>query len=75
MQVEDVQASGTDTQRGATRSEIILGAAEKGFRGGPYRRVYTEYRTVAEEQLHKDEIPPGANQHVRRYFDLIRPRQ
>ena len=71
----DVQAAGIDTGQGASRSEVILGAAERGFKGGAYKKVYTEYRTSAEEQLHKDQIPPGANDHVRRYFDLIRPRE
>jgi hypothetical protein len=71
----DVQAVGADTGQGASRSEVILGASEKGFRGGAYKKVYGEYRTSAEEQIHKDNIPPGANDHVRRYFDLIRPRE
>jgi hypothetical protein len=70
----DVQAQGADTGQGASRSEVILGASEKGFRGGSYKKVYGEYRTSAEEQIHQDKIPPGANDHVRRYFDLIRPR-
>jgi hypothetical protein len=74
MGTEDVQAAGLDTGQGASRSEVIQGAAQKGFRGGGYKKVYTEYRTSAEEQLHKDEVPPGMNDHVRRYFDLIRPR-
>jgi hypothetical protein len=71
----DVQAAGIDTGQGASRSEVILGAAERGFKGGGYKKVYTEYRTSAEEQMHRDQIPPGANDHVRRYFDLIRPRE
>jgi hypothetical protein len=71
----DVQAAGIDTGQGASRSEVILGASERGFKGGGYKKVYTEYRTSAEEQMHRDQIPPGANDHVRRYFDLIRPRE
>jgi hypothetical protein len=71
----DVQAAGADTGQGSSRSEVILGASEKGFRGGAYKKVYGEYRTTAEEQIHQDKIPPGANDHVRRYFDLIRPRE
>ena len=71
----DVHEQGADTGQGASRSEVILGASEKGFRGGAYKKVYGEYRTSAEEQIHQDKIPPGANDHVRRYFDLIRPRE
>ena len=40
-----------------------------------YKKVYTEYRTSAEQQVHQDKIPPGTNDHIRRYFDLIRPRE
>jgi hypothetical protein len=75
MGTVDVQAQGLDTGKGASRSEVILGAAEKGFKGSAYKRVYSEYRTSAEEQLHQDKVPPGANEHIRRYFDLIRPRE
>jgi hypothetical protein len=75
MGTMDVQAVAADTGQGASRSEVILGASEKGFRGGAYKKVYSEYRTSAEEQIHQDKIPPGANDHVRRYFDLIRPRE
>ena len=75
MGTMDVQAVGNDTGQGASRSETILGAAEKGFKGGAYKKVYTEYRTSAEDQIHQDKIPPGTNDHIRRYFDLIRPRE
>jgi hypothetical protein len=75
METLSVQAAGLDTGQGASRSEVILGAADRGFKGGGYKKVYTEYRTSAEEQMHRDQIPPGAGDHVRRYFDLIRPRE
>ena len=75
MATIDVQAAGLDTGQGASRSEVIYGAAEKGFKGGAYKRVYGEYRTSAETHMHKDQIPPGTNDHIRRYFDLIRPRE
>ena len=39
-----------------------------------YKKVYAEYKTVAEEALKQDEIPAGYRFYVRRYFDLIRPR-
>jgi hypothetical protein len=71
----DVEATGEDTGQGATRSQAIVGAGQRGFRGAAYRRVYGEYRTTAEQHIHKDRIPPGANERVRRYFDLIRPRE
>jgi hypothetical protein len=74
MGTQDVQAQGLDTQQGPSNSEVILSAAEKGFKGGPYKKVYTDYRTQAEQQIGKDEIPDGYRFYVRRYFQLIRPR-
>jgi len=71
----EVHAAANDTGQGPSRSQAILGAAEKGFKGGAYKKVYTEYRTSAEQQVHQDKIPPGTNDHIRRYFDLIRPRE
>lgn len=74
MGTQDVQAAAVDTGQGQSRSQTIYGAAERGFRGGAYQRVWTEYRTSVEKALERDQVPPGATGHVRRYFDLIRPR-
>ncbi len=72
---EDTQIAGQDTGQGATRSEVIQGAAERGFASRGYTKVYREYHAVAEEALGKDEIPGGYRFYVRRYFQLIRPRE
>ena len=74
MSTEDVQAEGLDTKQGATNAQVILAAADRGFQGRPYKRVYREYRTVAEDQINKEDIPDGFRFYVRRYFQLIRPR-
>ncbi len=71
---QDTQVAGQDTGQGASRSEVIEGAAERGFASRSYTKVYREYETVAEEALGKDEIPGGYRFYVRRYFELIRPR-
>lgn len=73
-QTEDVTAAGADTGQGAASSQVIYGAAERGFVGRGYKKVFTDYQTVAEESLSKDDIPPGYRFYVRRYFQLIRPR-
>jgi hypothetical protein len=73
--VQDTQVQGNDTGQGGSRSEVILGAAERGFSSRGYQKVYREYHTVAEEALNKDEIPGGYRFYVRRYFQLIRPRE
>jgi hypothetical protein len=75
MGTQDTQVQGADTGQGGSRSQVILGAAERGFASRGYKRVYTEYHQVAEESLAKDEIPGGYRFYVKRYFQLIRPRE
>jgi hypothetical protein len=75
MGTQDVEAQGLDAQEGPSNSEVILGAAERGFRGTAYKKVFTDYHTVAEEQIDKEQIPDGYRFYVRRYFQLIRPRE
>jgi hypothetical protein len=72
---QDVVAAGVDTGQGDASSEVIYGAAQRGFVGRGYKKVYTDYRTVAERVMNQDEIPPGYRFYVRRYFQLIRPRE
>ncbi len=75
MGTEDTQVQGADTGQGGSRSQVILGAAERGFASRGYQKVYTEYHQVAEESLAKDDIPGGYRFYVKRYFQLIRPRE
>lgn len=72
---EETHVEGTDTGQGSSRSQVIQGAAERGFASRSYRKVYTEYHQVAEESLAKDDIPDGYRSFVKRYFQLIRPRE
>jgi hypothetical protein len=69
----DVQEQGLDTKQGPTNSEVIFGAAERGFRGAGYKKVFTDYHTRAEAQINKDQLPDGYRAYVNRYFELIRP--
>jgi hypothetical protein len=71
---QDVSAAGVDSGQGAASAEVIYGAAERGFVGRGYQKVFTDYETVAEQVMAQDEIPPGYRFYVRRYFQLIRPR-
>jgi hypothetical protein len=70
---EDSRLAGTPG-KGPTRSEVILDAADRGFVTSSYRKVYSDYRSHAEDVLEREEIPPGYRFYVRRYFQLIRPR-
>lgn len=74
-QTRDVSAAGVDTGQGTASAEVIYGAAEQGFTGRGYREVYVQYQTVAEQALEQEPIPPGYRFYVRRYFQLIRPRE
>jgi hypothetical protein len=68
------RVEGEQSGRGPTRSEVILGAAERGFASREYERVFVDYESHAEEVLEQDQIPGGYRFYVRRYFQLIRPR-
>jgi hypothetical protein len=72
---QDVSAAAVDTGQGAASSEVVFGAAQRGFTGSRYQKVYTQYRTVAEDVLEQEDIPAGYEFYVRRYFQLIRPRE
>lgn len=75
MSVQDVTAQGIDTGQGPSRAEVIQGAAERGFVGKNYERVFDEYHTVAEQAIDKEQVPAGYRFYVQRYFQLIRPRE
>ncbi len=75
MATQDTQAQGVETGQGGSRSQVILGASARGFSSRSYQKVFTEYHQVAEESLARDEIPGGYRFYVKRYFQLIRPRE
>ncbi len=74
-QTKDVTAAAADTGEGTASSQVIYGASERGFTGRGYKKVYTDYKTVAEQVMNQDQIPPGYRFYVQRYFQLIRPRE
>lgn len=60
---------------GPVRSQVIYGAAQRGFAGGDYARVHAEYENHAERELEREAVPPGYRGYVRRYFEAIAPRK
>ena len=60
---------------GPSRSEVILESGQRGFASRAYERVHTDYERHAEAVLERDKIPGGYRFYVRRYFQLIRPRE
>ena len=71
---QEVHQDGFDTGQGSSNSKSIRVAAEKGFRGDDYKKVFTKYHTVAEDDMNQEEVPDGYRFYVKRYFQLIRPR-
>jgi len=72
---QTVQVQGQQSGNGPSRSQVIRTAAGSGFASRPYREVYSPYWDRAREVLHQGEVPPGFRSYVRRYFQLIRPRE
>ena len=70
----DAPTSVASKTAGPSRSQVIGGAAAQGFASTEYRRVFTDYSSVVEESLDNAAVPPGRRYLVRRYFQLIRPR-
>lgn len=60
---------------GPSRSETISSAAQKGFASRNYKRVYGDYSALAEESMTKESVPSGYRYFVKRYFQLIKPRE
>lgn len=60
---------------GESRSQTILGSADKGFATTSYKKVYGDYTSVVEEVMSKEKVPPGYRFYVKRYFQLIKPRE
>jgi hypothetical protein len=60
---------------GPSKSQTILGSADKGFASTSYKRVYGDYSAVVEEVMSKEKVPPGYRFYIKRYFQLIKPRE
>ncbi len=59
---------------GESRSQVIRAASEKGFANREYKDVYGDYSPVVEEVMDREDVPPGYRYYVKRYFELIKPR-
>jgi hypothetical protein len=75
------QNRGVDTRvrgaegEGPTRSQVIREAGQHGFVSREYQEVHADYERHAEAVLDHDKVPGGYRFYVRRYFQLIRPRE
>lgn len=69
---EKVQGAHGD---GPSIKKVFLDAARRGFARAAWKDVYSDYSEVAQEMLDKESLPAGRRALVRRYYELIRPRQ
>ncbi|HUU43359.1 MAG TPA: hypothetical protein VMX57_06240 [Planctomycetota bacterium] len=60
---------------GASLIEIVHGAASEGVATAEYREVVEAARRLAEDAVHAEDIPLGYRLYIKRYFQLIRPRE
>lgn len=61
--------------KGPSTRETILTAAEKGFSGQSYKKVYTRYTTQVEEVINAEKVPAGYKYYIKKYFKMIKPQQ
>jgi hypothetical protein len=60
--------------KGQTRAEVIETASQEGFATESYRRVYRDYESFAQSAMDSDELPEGQRRRVKRYYQMIQPR-
>lgn len=70
----DSKLEGRDAE-GPSKSEIIKAASEEGFATTDYKDVYVDYESVVEEVMEREEVPAGYRYYIKRYFELIKPRE
>lgn len=70
---KDSKVSGRKGE-GPSKSQVIRSASEKGFANREYKDVYGDYSSVVEEVMEREDVPPGYRYYVKRYFELIKPR-
>jgi hypothetical protein len=63
-----------EKRAGPSRSEVIFESGQRGFANERYAQVHDDYARHAESVLEREHIPGGYRYYVRRYFQLIRPR-
>ena len=53
--------------------KTILSAAQKGFAGVGYKKVYADYERIVEEVMRTEKLPSSYKYYVKRYFAKIHP--
>ncbi len=70
---KDQDLQGQQGSKGTSRRETILAAAQKGFAGVGYKKVYADYQRIVEEVMRTEKLPSSYKYYVKRYFAKIHP--
>jgi hypothetical protein len=70
---KDQELQGTSGNKGGSTRETILSAAQKGFAGVGYKKVYADYQRIVEEVMRTEKLPSSYKYYVKRYFAKIHP--
>lgn len=70
---KDQELQGTSGNKGGSTREAILSAAQKGFAGVGYKKVYADYQRIVEEVMRTEKLPSSYKYYVKRYFAKIHP--
>lgn len=70
---KDQDLQGQQGSKGSSRRETILAAAQKGFAGVGYKKVYADYERIVEEVMRTEKLPSSYKYYVKRYFAKIHP--
>jgi hypothetical protein len=70
---KDADLTGKQGDKGGSTRETILAAAQKGFSGVGYKKVYADYQRIVEEVMRTEKLPSSYKYYVKRYFAKIHP--
>jgi hypothetical protein len=70
---DDDLAAKNQGDKGGSRRETILAAAQKGFASKSYQKVYQDYSKIVEEVMRNEKLPASYRRYVKMYFSKIHP--
>jgi hypothetical protein len=72
---QEMRLKGENSGQGDSETEMLPGEREEQPAEREYRANLERYESLQESSLDSEPVPPGQKQLIRRYFQLIRPRE
>jgi hypothetical protein len=72
---KELRLKGENSGEGESQTETLPGEREEQTAEREYRQNLERYESLQESSLDSEPLPPGQKQTIRRYFQLIRPKQ